>query len=455
MRIHAIPIHLVLAALMSSAFAAEPDNASWLTDSKGCRMLAPKWDYQDPPTSIGWNGACSDGYLSGPGSAIAGDTTYRGSFERGVMIAGELVTSRAHFKGQFKNNSPAGHGILTFQDAGMVIEGEFSGSKPVGDVDVTYAWGQRYHGQVDPTNWYAHGKGRLTYPDDSYYEGDFVRNVFHGKGKFVGPDGTIYTGEFLNGEPNGHGVTEWPDGSRYEGEYLAGKSHGHGTHVYADGDRYTGEFVADALQGEGRMEYATGRVDEGQWKADKLHGTCKIAYANHDLYSGTCVSGEPSGHGRFESPADELIYEGAFVDGRFQGEGRLTSAGYAYEGAFLDSKRHGHGKEILESGEQYEGDFRRGLRNGHGVLHTTAPDGTAVVCDCTFKDGIMQGKGKLQIGKQTLEGDFSSGVFQRGVIHTEDGRTLEVDVDAGRIVEVKPDGSRMPVTPDTLRLPTT
>ena len=44
-----------------------------------------------------------------------------------------------------------------------------------------------------------HGKGRQTFPDDTYYEGEFAKGFEHGQGKRKYLDGTIYEGRFRFG----------------------------------------------------------------------------------------------------------------------------------------------------------------------------------------------------------------------------------------------------------------
>ena len=68
------------------------------------------------------------------------------------------------------------------------------------------------------------GKGTLTWPDGSRYEGDFYNGHLQGEGTFTWPDGSSYKGEWLNDLPQGQGVFTWPDGSQYEGEWEEGKS---------------------------------------------------------------------------------------------------------------------------------------------------------------------------------------------------------------------------------------
>ena len=44
------------------------------------------------------------------------------------------------------------------------------------------------------------GKGTLTWPDKSVYEGDFQNNHMHGIGKMTGARGRVYEGRFLMGK---------------------------------------------------------------------------------------------------------------------------------------------------------------------------------------------------------------------------------------------------------------
>ena len=51
------------------------------------------------------------------------------------------------------------------------------------------------------------GKGKLIYPDGSFYEGNFKNDLFNGKGIFVN-NNWIYKGDFLNGKKHGKGKIE-------------------------------------------------------------------------------------------------------------------------------------------------------------------------------------------------------------------------------------------------------
>jgi hypothetical protein len=50
----------------------------------------------------------------------------------------------------------------------------------------------------------------------------------HGKGKFTWPDGKFYEGEYKNDKKDGYGKYFW-EGKSYEGTWLNGKQNGYGS----------------------------------------------------------------------------------------------------------------------------------------------------------------------------------------------------------------------------------
>ena len=46
----------------------------------------------------------------------------------------------------------------------------------------------------------------------------------------------------MNDRQKGKGKETWPDSSFYEGDFKAGKKHGRGRYVWADGSRFEGDF---------------------------------------------------------------------------------------------------------------------------------------------------------------------------------------------------------------------
>ena len=53
-------------------------------------------------------------------------------------------------------------------------------------------------------------------------------NQYHGKGKLTYLDGTYYDGEWSNGQRNGHGTHVFIDGTTFIGTYVNDKKHGVG-----------------------------------------------------------------------------------------------------------------------------------------------------------------------------------------------------------------------------------
>ncbi len=424
---------LALAALIISsagALAAEADaNQTLITDQNGCKVVEPE-KFRGMVVKASWDGACVDGFVSGQGELKIGPLTYTGEFTQGQMTNGKLAFPDGHgsFEGEFKDNWPTGRGVATGPE--QTVRGVFDKEgQMIGPAVAEYSDGSRYEGELDK-NRGKHGKGRHTKSAGDYYEGEFQNNLRHGTGKWVSPSGWTYTGQYAFGYRDGRGAEVFQDGSHYEGEFKAGDRHG-----------------------QGRFIEANGGVQEGEWLAGKLSGKCKIHEARGDQYEGTCLAGKPSGQGRLERVADESVYEGEFKDGQFHGQGRVNAPGYAYEGTFALGVKSGRGKEVFETGEQYEGEFVRNERSGQGVLRIAGEDGTALTYDGTFKNGDFAGQGTLTFGDVSFKGEFKQGVFIRGVVHTKQGKTIEMDGEKQTYFEVLKDGTKVPIDPSALALP--
>ena len=57
----------------------------------------------------------------------------------------------------------------------------------------------------------------------------------HGKGIFTWPNDNYYDGNFLNGKKNGRGIFYWNDNRTYDGFWKNGKKHGLGVFTDANG----------------------------------------------------------------------------------------------------------------------------------------------------------------------------------------------------------------------------
>ena len=117
-----------------------------------------------------------------------------------------------------------------------------------------------------------HGKGKCTWSDGRFYDGEWKNGLFHGRGKHTWPDGDVYEGEYKDGKLNGRGKYTWSDGRVYDGEWKNGLFHGRGKYTWPDGDVYEGEWLNDKQNGRGKYTFADGRVYDGEWKDGEQHG---------------------------------------------------------------------------------------------------------------------------------------------------------------------------------------
>ncbi|MEH0155452.1 hypothetical protein V6R21_14995 [Limibacter armeniacum] len=144
-------------------------------------------------------------------------------------------------------------------------EGNFNGQGQK-DGSGTYYWadGTIYQGRWN--NDKMQGRGKITYPDGSSYEGNFLDGIRSGFGIFTWANGDEYQGGFKDGKMHGRGILTQKDGTQHEGSWLYGKSFGEGTHTYPDGSQYIGEWVDNKRHGKGIMLYSDGRVEQGEWE---------------------------------------------------------------------------------------------------------------------------------------------------------------------------------------------
>jgi len=169
------------------------------------------------------------------------------------------------------------------------------------------------------------------------------------------PDGSVYTGQLFRGRRHGEGVWRGAPESycrSFAGQWQAGRPEGKGRQVWVDGRVYEGQYAAGHFQGKGRM------VWEG------------ISMSGARSYDGQWTNDLPNGFGRQEC-MNEGLYEGQFVDGKFEGQGHMVWRDtlldiMAYDGHFKNHKKHGSGKLSWPDGRFYNGDWRFGKRSGTG-----------------------------------------------------------------------------------------
>jgi hypothetical protein len=130
-----------------------------------------------------------------------------------------------------------------------------------------------------------HGKGKFTFNNGNFYEGQFKSGLYNGSGVLVRPDGTVDAGiwedhvlverdekikaslKCLDGNcKDGNGKSIDYKGREYEGQFKDGKYHGFGKMVYSGGDYYEGNWKEGLPHGEGSRYLRNGHTISGPWE---------------------------------------------------------------------------------------------------------------------------------------------------------------------------------------------
>ena len=199
------------------------------------------------------------------------------------------------YEGEWKDNKEHGKGKMTWK-SGNVYEGEFKDGMYDGqgklidrngnvydggwkDGDIKHGWmnvcedGFNFRGYFN--------QDRLKYFDDVFYP-----NGCH----FVSVDSydEVMEGEGLEGsylDPiTGYGRMTYPNDDIYTGEWKNGEYNGKGKYIWKNGDVYKGCWKNGKKHGWGKMTYLSGNVHEGKWKDGEKHGWFKIT-TNGQAYS--------------------------------------------------------------------------------------------------------------------------------------------------------------------------
>ena len=152
-----------------------------------------------------------------------------------------------------------------------------------------------------------------------------------------------------------------------------------------------------------------GEYYDGEFVNGKREGEGKLIYANGNQYEGTFLSGLPNGKGKLIQ-TDNDIYEGEWKNGKINGQGiRYHNNGDKYVGNHLNDVRSGKGLYLFSNGDSYNGNWVNGKANGKGILKFKNGD----IYDGEFKDNCIFGKGTFK----KKNGDIYIGEFKLGLIN--------------------------------------
>jgi hypothetical protein len=250
----------------------------------------------------------------------------------------------------------------------------------------------------------------------------------------LGEDGSGYVKHALDGTPV-YAEINWSDGSSYKGGWSRdNKATGRGKYLNNEkGLEYSGWFSDGEAEGEGVLTIPEVTF-KGTFRSGKVHDGTVIS-ANGSVATGMWVDGKLTGAGTQKT--DRGSYEGNFLEGEYDGEGkwRNTSTPEEYIGGFRQGMfERGTGIWLSQDGTQrFEGEWDRGRPNGQG--QSWFPEG---IYKGNFVDGQPGGQGRLSTPEGFVwDGNWTAGQPESGKVTWPDGSRFE-----GSFRNGKPDTGR-------------
>ena len=154
-------------------------------------------------------------------------------------------------------------------------------------------------------------------------------------------------------------------------------------------------------------------------------------------YIGTLNKGLYEGFGTLSSLDNKYLYSGEWKEGLKQGKGQLITEKIKYSGKFENDTFNGKGILCDEKGNIYEGDFVNGKFEGYGRYKMTNGDNYIG----EFKNGYFEGKGQITDKKgNVFSGDFIKGHKDgNGLIVTNQGEIIKGKYKNGVYLQIKND----------------
>lgn len=157
-------------------------------------------------------------------------------------------------------------------------------------------------------------------------------------------------------------------------------------------------------------------------------------YVSNCLYEGATYSGyvnelrQPDGKGKMKY-SDGCLYDGDWVDGVREGQGRMEYANGVYEGQWKNDRKNGVGTYTWSDGKKYEGAYEDDIRCGKGTFTgwvdlTNGYVGTYVG---ESQNDMFEGQGFFFFDNgDKFEGIYKENLYWIGVYTKKDGSSYEV-----------------------------
>jgi hypothetical protein len=189
----------------------------------------------------------------------------------------------------------------------------------------------------------------------------------------------------------------------------------------ATGERLEGSFAHGRLEGEGRHYRDSAMIYEGAWKNGKYDGEGEFYYASGALcYSGGWREGKFDGEGRYYLETGKLRYDGEWKDGDMSGRGT-----YYFDSGYLKYEGEWSGSVIVngrlynsEGALAYDGPFENGAPKLKTLLNREAYEAVAyqdAASDYDAFNGVSaRFSGVVSLIGAANEGEHDFGVMDVG-----------------------------------------
>lgn len=271
-------------------------------------------------------GAVKNGGFNGLGESYIDKNNYIGQFVNSKVEGnGKLITPEYTYEGEFKNNYITGKGkkiyTCSISNAEVSEVGSFLDSRLV--------WGTRVMKKTHFTIEYKiededERGGRITWSNGDYYVGDDLM-YFDGEGKMHYTNGDYFDGYITK-------IFDYVSNSRSREKYTKYSSGGYD---------YKKPEIGRFEQGKIRVTLESGIIYEGDY--DKgFKGNGKLILVNGDELSGEFTENQLNYlqpiNVKLNLPTGD-VFEGVYVAGKFNGQGKLTTkGGEVYEGVWKSGK---------------------------------------------------------------------------------------------------------------------
>ena len=177
------------------------------------------------------------------------------------------------------------------------------------------------------------------------------------------------------------------------GKYIKGK------YIWEDGKYYKGKFKNNLPNGKGIKYYPNGSIlYEGDFINGKFEGKGKYIYDDGDYFIGQYKNGLRNGKGT-------IYYKNGII---------------MFEGEYINDKKEGNGKYIWEDGEYYVGQFKNNLPNGKGISYYS---NNKIKYEGDYINGKFDGNGKYfwEDGKYYIGQEKNGFAHGKGIYYYSNG----------------------------------